>query len=236
MRLSTLSIIGAALMSAGPAIGQDSVSLIAAGSLRAALGEGVVGLVHGQMPPAEKDAAMARFSELGLPNQQAEDWKYSNLSPLAKFDFTGPARKAADVVRDEVAQRFPKESAAGRLVFINGMLDTGLSNRIDPGDGVRIVDLASALTEDRRKIAGLGVLAGAGVGAMHMTGMSAIENCLASYDPALLGAGLVLGCASFALALLQRGKRIHRHVLKGLGIVGVNGVLNRHGIDNTANQ
>ncbi|MDP4032592.1 MAG: ATP-dependent DNA helicase RecG [Pseudorhodobacter sp.] len=29
--------------------------------LRAALGEGVAGLVHGQMPPAEKDAAMARF-------------------------------------------------------------------------------------------------------------------------------------------------------------------------------
>jgi len=29
--------------------------------LRAVFGEGVVGLVHGQMPPAEKDAAMARF-------------------------------------------------------------------------------------------------------------------------------------------------------------------------------
>ena len=29
--------------------------------LRAALGDGVVGLVHGQMPAAEKDAAMARF-------------------------------------------------------------------------------------------------------------------------------------------------------------------------------
>jgi ATP-dependent DNA helicase RecG len=29
--------------------------------LRAALGEGVVGLVHGQLTPAEKDAAMARF-------------------------------------------------------------------------------------------------------------------------------------------------------------------------------
>ncbi|MEM9639378.1 MAG: helicase-related protein, partial [Pseudomonadota bacterium] len=29
--------------------------------LRSALGEGIVGLVHGQMPPAEKDAAMARF-------------------------------------------------------------------------------------------------------------------------------------------------------------------------------
>jgi ATP-dependent DNA helicase RecG len=30
-------------------------------SLRAELGEGVVGLVHGQMPPADKDAAMAAF-------------------------------------------------------------------------------------------------------------------------------------------------------------------------------
>ncbi|WP_295311656.1 ATP-dependent DNA helicase RecG [Roseobacter sp.] len=29
--------------------------------LRATLGEGIVGLVHGQMPPAEKDAAMAAF-------------------------------------------------------------------------------------------------------------------------------------------------------------------------------
>ncbi len=29
--------------------------------LRAALGEGVVGLIHGQMPPAEKDAAMGAF-------------------------------------------------------------------------------------------------------------------------------------------------------------------------------
>jgi ATP-dependent DNA helicase RecG len=29
--------------------------------LRTALGEGMVGIVHGQMPPAEKDAAMARF-------------------------------------------------------------------------------------------------------------------------------------------------------------------------------
>ena len=31
--------------------------------LRAVLGEGTVGLVHGQMPPAEKDAAMAAFIE-----------------------------------------------------------------------------------------------------------------------------------------------------------------------------
>jgi ATP-dependent DNA helicase RecG len=43
----------------------ESSDLIAAEArferLRAALGEGAVGLVHGQMPPAEKDAAMAAF-------------------------------------------------------------------------------------------------------------------------------------------------------------------------------
>ncbi len=43
----------------------ESVDLTAADvrfkHLRAALGDGVVGLVHGQMPAAEKDAAMARF-------------------------------------------------------------------------------------------------------------------------------------------------------------------------------
>ncbi|MAM60568.1 ATP-dependent DNA helicase RecG [Maritimibacter sp. UBA3975] len=49
-----------------PLVGESEVSeLIAAEErfkqLRAALGEGVVGLVHGQMPPAEKDAAMAAF-------------------------------------------------------------------------------------------------------------------------------------------------------------------------------
>ncbi len=45
----------------------ESVDLTAAEDrfrhLRAELGEGIVGLVHGQMPPAEKDAAMAAFQD-----------------------------------------------------------------------------------------------------------------------------------------------------------------------------
>ncbi|MEP4038588.1 ATP-dependent DNA helicase RecG [Pseudophaeobacter sp.] len=49
-----------------PLVGESEVmDLIAAEErfkhLRAILGEGTVGLVHGQMPPAEKDAAMAAF-------------------------------------------------------------------------------------------------------------------------------------------------------------------------------
>lgn len=49
-----------------PLVGESEVSDLTAAEdrfkrLRAVLGEGVVGLVHGQMPPAEKDAAMAAF-------------------------------------------------------------------------------------------------------------------------------------------------------------------------------
>ncbi len=49
-----------------PLVEESEVSTLTAAEarfehLRAALGEGVVGLVHGQLPPAEKDAAMARF-------------------------------------------------------------------------------------------------------------------------------------------------------------------------------
>ncbi|MGR3794699.1 ATP-dependent DNA helicase RecG [Vannielia sp. SX4] len=49
-----------------PLVGESEVSEATAAEerfkqLHAALGEGAVGLVHGQMPPAEKDAAMAAF-------------------------------------------------------------------------------------------------------------------------------------------------------------------------------
>ena len=49
-----------------PLVGESEVMDLTAAEerfkhLRAVLGEGVVGLVHGQMPPAEKDAAMAAF-------------------------------------------------------------------------------------------------------------------------------------------------------------------------------
>lgn len=50
-----------------PLVGESEVSDLAAAEdrfkrLRAAFGEGVVGLVHGQLPPEEKDAAMAAFA------------------------------------------------------------------------------------------------------------------------------------------------------------------------------
>ena len=53
--------IGSARWSRNPKWWITPVPRNAFAALRAELGRGGVGLVHGQMPPAEKDAAMARF-------------------------------------------------------------------------------------------------------------------------------------------------------------------------------
>jgi Fe-S cluster assembly protein SufD len=132
-----------------------------------------------------RDAAMARFSELGLPSQKVEEWKYSNLSPLAKTDFTGPDRKAADSARDEVAQRFPKESAAGRLVFINGMLDGPLSELKNLPTGVRVIGLADAIIDEsdllKAELDAVPALNGHALAALNAAFMA--DGCLIILEP-----------------------------------------------------
>ena len=78
---------------------------------------------------------------------------------------------------------------------------------------------ASTLTDSRTRLIALGITAGMGVGAMHLTGMAAIENCLTTYNPVILGTGLVVGCISFAAALTRKGPGVGVQVRRGLGIV-----------------
>ncbi len=65
-RLQAVAEVGRQAYWVCPLVDESEVTDLAAAEarfkhLRAALGEGRVGLVHGQMPPAEKDEAMARF-------------------------------------------------------------------------------------------------------------------------------------------------------------------------------
>lgn len=67
MRVSILPFIGAAVLSAGPAIGQDTVSLVAAGSLRAALEQ-----VASDYEAISGTSVEARFGPSGLMRQDIE--------------------------------------------------------------------------------------------------------------------------------------------------------------------
>ncbi|WP_370047094.1 MULTISPECIES: MHYT domain-containing protein [Salipiger] len=88
--------------------------------------------------------------------------------------------------------------------------------------GVVLVGLpvaASLFVKSEHKRVGLGVVAGLGVAAMHLTGMSALENCLAIYNPMTLLIGIAAGIAGFVLAMLQEGDDMRSQLRKGLGMV-----------------
>jgi Fe-S cluster assembly protein SufD len=144
---------------------------------------------------ADRDAAMARFAELGLPGQKVEEWKYSNLAPLAETEFTAPDPAAAASARAEIAERFPREDgAAARLVFVNGMFDGSLSVLGDTPAGVRVAGVAEAMARD-------GDLLEAALG----SGASSPDHALAVLNTALMADGCVIAVdpgAEYALDLL----------------------------------
>lgn len=67
-----------------------------------------------------RGSAFERFEELGVPTTDDEDWKYTNVAPLARAAFkpapAAPARPESAAVERLVAA----EARRSRLVFVNG--------------------------------------------------------------------------------------------------------------------
>lgn len=80
--------------------------------------------------------AWERFRSLGFPTTKHEEWKYTNVAPIARAAFrTAPPREPASV---------PLAGMGGpRLVFVNGRFHPGLSLRALP-KGVRAGSLREA--------------------------------------------------------------------------------------------
>ena len=93
-------------------------------------------------------SAMARFSELGFPTTHEEDWRFTNVAPIAETSF----RLAEDghvspTVRE--LERFGFSDLAGiRLVFVNGRYEPGLSRLQPLPEGVKVGSLVHELTTD----------------------------------------------------------------------------------------
>ena len=71
-----------------------------------------------------REAAIARFAELGFPTLRTEAWKYTNVAPLTRTAFT-PARPA-QVTREAVAPFLI--DGCRHVVLTNGRLAPELSN------------------------------------------------------------------------------------------------------------
>jgi Fe-S cluster assembly protein SufD len=96
-----------------------------------------------------RKAGMARFAEQGFPTLQQEDWRFTNVAPIAGLPFRPVLKAAAHGVAPEIFSQFPfNRLDATRLVFVDGHFVTSLSSVPAPAQGVRIGSLAAALAAD----------------------------------------------------------------------------------------
>jgi Fe-S cluster assembly protein SufD len=95
-----------------------------------------------------RQAAFARFAELGLPTTQDEDWKYTSLAPLTQIQFAPPAEAKPPTLEqlNRLAGGSPGDGAV-RLVFIDGRYRAELSSRGSSTGGAYIGGLGTAHAE-----------------------------------------------------------------------------------------
>ena len=76
-----------------------------------------------------RKAGIARFAELGFPTLQQEDWRFTNVAPIAKLPFKPVFEVSRDsLTREGIAEFTFGRLAASRLVFVNGHYAADLSS------------------------------------------------------------------------------------------------------------
>jgi Fe-S cluster assembly protein SufD len=92
-----------------------------------------------------RKAGIARFAEQGFPTINDEDWRFTNVAPIAKLPFQPALMGSQDgVTRETVAGFTFGEMPAHRLVFVNGHYAADLSSA-PPPNGVVISSVGAAL-------------------------------------------------------------------------------------------
>lgn len=96
-----------------------------------------------------RKAGIARFAELGFPTLEQEDWRFTNVAPIAKLPFKPFVQAASDgLTAERIAGLTFGKLAASRLVFVNGHYRAELSSPGSPQQGVVVSNLAAALAGD----------------------------------------------------------------------------------------
>lgn len=93
-------------------------------------------------------SAMVRFSELGFPTTHDEDWRFTNVAPIAETPF-GLARDGGVELTSRALDRLRvPDFASIRLVFVNGRYEPTLSRQGPLPAGVKVGSLADELAAD----------------------------------------------------------------------------------------
>src|SRR3954451_2578640 len=74
-----------------------------------------------------REDAFDTFERLGFPTTGEEDWKYTNVAPIARAFFAPPSSVGhAHTGGDGLAKNTYNETAHSRLVFVNGSVKSEL--------------------------------------------------------------------------------------------------------------
>ena len=100
-----------------------------------------------------RKAGIASFADQGFPTLHDEDWRFTNVAPIAKLNFSLAGQVAVNgaeskALTDSVFANLPGH----RLVFVNGFFSAKLSSLKPVTGGVRIENLSAALANDSELI------------------------------------------------------------------------------------
>jgi Fe-S cluster assembly protein SufD len=93
-----------------------------------------------------RKAALARFAENGFPTPRDEEWRFTNVAPLAKLPFRSAGRYEKNTLTGKkLDQATLPVGRCSRLVFVNGHYAPELSALEKLPQGVTVSSLAAAL-------------------------------------------------------------------------------------------
>ena len=103
-----------------------------------------------------RKAGLARFSESGYPTLRDEDWRFTNVKPIAELPFRpllSPSTQAIGL--EQLGDLIFGQLGADRLVFVDGHFNAALSQIDDQPSGVTVTHLASGLAGLERELGAL---------------------------------------------------------------------------------
>jgi Fe-S cluster assembly protein SufD len=96
-----------------------------------------------------RQAGIASFAEQGFPTLKDEDWRFTNVAPIARLNFQLAGQAAVNGAETKTLNESVFAALPGqRLVFVNGFFSAKLSSLKAVAGGVRIENLSTALAKD----------------------------------------------------------------------------------------
>jgi len=91
--------------------------------------------------------ALSNFSKLDFPSLKDEEWKYTSIAPLLKYNFV-PSFNKKNISKDFIKSLLFDEMEHSLLVFINGIYSEEHSDLLNLPDGVVVGSIAEEIKKD----------------------------------------------------------------------------------------